>query len=85
MGHARRIRPVFDYRITDLEVQIKTNKNKHTDIDTEVNCPKFHTEILKNTSIFQYRNDCLKPLKIEWRGLAIVCCHLCTLEIKLAY
>ena len=26
VGHARRIRPVFDYRITDLEAQIKTNK-----------------------------------------------------------
>ena len=26
VGHARRIRPVFNYRITDLEAQIKTNK-----------------------------------------------------------
>jgi len=26
VGHARRIRPVFDHRITDLEAQIKTNK-----------------------------------------------------------
>ena len=28
VGHARRIRLVFDYRITDLEAKIKTNKNK---------------------------------------------------------
>ena len=34
-----------------------------TDIDTEANYPKLYTEILKNTSIFQYQNDCLKPLK----------------------
>ena len=26
MEHARSIRPVFDYRITDVEAQIKTNK-----------------------------------------------------------
>ena len=26
VGHARSIRPVFDYRITGLEGQIKTNK-----------------------------------------------------------
>ena len=34
-----------------------------TDIDTEANYPEFYTDILKNTSIFQYQNDCLKPLK----------------------
>ena len=28
VGHARRIRPVFNYRNTDLEDQIKTNKKK---------------------------------------------------------
>ena len=27
LGHARRIRLVFDYRITDLEAQIKTKNN----------------------------------------------------------
>ena len=27
VGHARRIRPVFNYRITDLEAQIKTKTN----------------------------------------------------------
>ena len=31
VGHARRIRLVFNYRITDLEVQIKT---KHIQTDT---------------------------------------------------
>ena len=36
-----------------------------TDIDTEANYSKFHTEILKNTSIFQYQNDWLKPLRRE--------------------
>ena len=36
-----------------------------TDMDTEANYPKFCTEILKNTSIFQYHNDCLKPIKKE--------------------
>ena len=25
VGHARRVRPIFNYRITDLEAQIKTN------------------------------------------------------------
>ena len=35
--HARRIRPVFDYRITDLEAQIKTNKtNKHLEHKMEI-------------------------------------------------
>ena len=29
VGQARRIRPVFNYRITDLEAQIKTNKLMH--------------------------------------------------------
>ena len=28
VGHARRIRSVFDYRITDLEAQIKTKQTK---------------------------------------------------------
>ena len=38
-----------------------------TDIDTEVNYPKFYTEILENTSTFQYQNDCLKPQKrLAW-------------------
>jgi len=27
VGHARSIRPEFDYRITDVEAQIKTNKS----------------------------------------------------------
>ena len=30
VGHARSIRPVFDYRITDVEAQIKTKTNKQT-------------------------------------------------------
>ena len=32
VGHARSIRPVFDYRITDLEAKIKTKKTKLLDI-----------------------------------------------------
>ena len=28
VGHARSIRPVFDYRITGVEAQIKTKKTK---------------------------------------------------------
>ena len=30
VGHARSIRPVFDYRITGVEAEIKTNKTKQT-------------------------------------------------------
>ena len=30
VGHARSIRPVFDYRITDVEAEIKTNKQTKT-------------------------------------------------------
>ena len=29
VGHARRIRPVFNYRITDMEAKIKTNKTNN--------------------------------------------------------
>ena len=29
VGHARSIRPVFDYRITGVEAQIKTNKQNN--------------------------------------------------------
>ena len=29
VGHARRIRPIFNYRITDLEAHIKTNKTNN--------------------------------------------------------
>ena len=32
VGHARSIRPVFDYRITDVEAQIKTKQNKYVSI-----------------------------------------------------
>ena len=31
VGHARSIRLVFDYRIYDVEAEIKTNKNKTND------------------------------------------------------
>ena len=31
VGHARRIRPVFNYRITDLEAQIKTKKQTNNE------------------------------------------------------
>ena len=46
---------------TDTDIFYKVD----TDIDTEANYPKFYTEILKNTSIFKYQSDCLKPLKRE--------------------
>ena len=37
VGHARSIRPVFDYRITGVEAEIKTNKqNKGNNILSKV-------------------------------------------------
>ena len=79
VGHARSIKPVFDYRITCASRdQNKLTNNisvfrfwrvlcyppntdtdnfygVNNDIDAEAKYPKFCTEILKNTSIFQYK------------------------------
>ena len=55
VGHARRIRPVFDYRITDLEAHIKTNKNKIATAFRE----KYETAIIFkwNSFLFLHASD----------------------------
>ena len=43
MGHARSIRPVFDYRITGVEAEIKKNKQNKENSFTKgfsINCLK---------------------------------------------
>ena len=52
VGHARRIRPIFDYRITDLEAQIKKT-NKTTNYLRKAQEITFKGKLYSKTMILQ--------------------------------